>query len=207
MYHQGYNKEDCTSDEGWCFKDAVGKALPSTFFSYTVQKSGSTVLTPAISSAVLDIHVPNQATILNRAAQDSVLEVWGPEIPAHTEPVSDPSKQSLGSRLITRKEHGHRFLAVHFRRQTPLPTPLTQRSALSVSQEAVVKGYSDGFNTAKIFASNGLSKLGFEGQYIEDSLRSLGNIIDVGEQDVYREWLRKGLADGEALVKRIVLVA
>ncbi|KAF8894654.1 glycoside hydrolase superfamily [Infundibulicybe gibba] len=29
-----YTKEGCDTDPGWCFKSAVGTALPSTFFSY-----------------------------------------------------------------------------------------------------------------------------------------------------------------------------
>lgn len=148
-------------------------------------------------SAVLNMHVPDQATILNRAAQDSVLEVFAPETPAHTEAPLYPSKHSLGSRSTMSSQREHRFIAVHSRRQA---------SVLSASQEVVIKGYSDGFLTAKIFAANGLSKLGFRGQYIEDSLRSLGNTIDAANQDVYREWFRKGLADGELQIRSMVLV-
>ncbi|THH29640.1 hypothetical protein EUX98_g4554 [Antrodiella citrinella] len=30
-----YDKDGCANDAGWCFKSAVGKNLPSTFFSYS----------------------------------------------------------------------------------------------------------------------------------------------------------------------------
>ncbi|KAI0082754.1 glycoside hydrolase [Panus rudis PR-1116 ss-1] len=60
------------------------------------------------------------------------------------------------------------------------------------------KGYSDGFQTATIFASEGMSKLGFTGQYIHDSLAKLGKSVDA---DTYRNDFMKGLADGEAHVQ------
>jgi len=102
----------------------------------------------------------------------------------------------------------HRFGTIHSRAQSP-----TSQSAffsgsavpvLSTSQHAIIKGYSDGFLTAEIFATYGLSKLGFTGQYIEDSLKSLGAaVIESGKEEYYREWFRKGLAHGEALVNNI----
>lgn len=211
--HQGYNKEACASDEGWCFKDAVGKDLPSTFFSYTGQKAGSAVPSPATLTALLNMHVPSQTDILNLAAQDSVPEVFAPE-------AVDPDAQispkptisllddliSLTARSATHGQRKHRFLAIHSRRQFSDPFGMAESSVLSLTQQAVIKGYSDGFLTAKIFATYELSKLGFRGQYIEDSLRSLVGIIGVEEQDVYREWFRRGLADGETLVRSHVLV-
>ena len=200
VYHEGYNKEGCGSDEGWCFKDTVGNALPYTFFSYAVQNSGGTMPTPAMLSAVLNMHVPDQTAILNRAAQDSVLEVFAPDVP--TEVPLDPSKHFPRSWSTTNKQRRHRFIAIYLRRQASLSPRVTQRSVLSASQEAVIKGYSNGFLTAKIFAANGLSKLGFEAQYVEDSLRSLGEVVD---RDVYREWHRKGLVDGETMIRSIAL--
>jgi glucan 1,3-beta-glucosidase len=72
----------------------------------------------------------------------------------------------------------------------------------------MTQGYSDGFLTAKIFATYGLSKLGFTGQYIEDSLQSLGTtVIEPGKEGYYKEWFRKGLAAGEALVSNIARTA
>lgn len=37
-YHfWSYKKENCDEDPSWCFREAVGNALPSTFFSYDIQ--------------------------------------------------------------------------------------------------------------------------------------------------------------------------
>lgn len=68
-------------------------------------------------------------------------------------------------------------------------------------QRTVAKGYSDGFLTAKVFASHDGSKLGFIGQYIEDSIRVLGpDVVDPGTERSYRQGFMKGLEDGEAMV-------
>jgi hypothetical protein len=71
------------------------------------------------------------------------------------------------------------------------------------AQQPVTKGYSDGFLSAKIFALYGLSKLGFIGQYINDSIVALGSGTDgitPGTEDIYRQWFLRGLQDGEATV-------
>ncbi|KIK91947.1 glycoside hydrolase family 5 protein [Paxillus rubicundulus Ve08.2h10] len=67
-------------------------------------------------------------------------------------------------------------------------------------QQSLVKGYSDGFLTAKIFAQQGWSRLGFKGQYVEDSLRELSGSIISGNEDYYRNGFDVGLAGGEAFV-------
>ena len=75
------------------------------------------------------------------------------------------------------------------------------RLPLDPDQRAVAKGYSDGFLTAKIFALYGMSKLGFTGQYIKDSLKLLGNKVIVPEQKhYYVQSFMEGLRDGETLV-------
>ena len=64
-----------------------------------------------------------------------------------------------------------------------------------------MKGYSDGYLTARIFALYGGSKLGFVGQYVEDSLAALGApVVAPGTEDDYRSAFWRGLADGEAAV-------
>ena len=47
-------------------------------------------------------------------------------------------------------------------------------STIAAQEKSIVRGYSDGYITAKIFAAYGLSKLGFTGQYIADSIAALG---------------------------------
>ncbi|TFK54965.1 cytoplasm protein [Heliocybe sulcata] len=76
-----------------------------------------------------------------------------------------------------------------------------RRDAANDTQSAIHKGYSDGFQTSVIFASYGMSRLGFVDQYIQDSLSTLvpGQVAPGGEES-YSEWFRTGLRDGEASV-------
>ena len=76
----------------------------------------------------------------------------------------------------------------------PASTPLTR------TQRSSVKGYQDGFLTAKIFGLYGMSKLGFTGQYLQDSVVALGDAIPEGTEGVYRTAFMQGLGDGEVVV-------
>lgn len=71
---------------------------------------------------------------------------------------------------------------------------------MTPAQRSVAKGYSDGFLTSKIFASQNTSKLGFIGQYIEDSIRTLGGVVAPGTEGSYRQGFMTGLQDGEAKI-------
>lgn len=76
-----------------------------------------------------------------------------------------------------------------------------EATGMSPSQQAIAKGYSDGFLTAKIFALYQMSKLGFTGQYINDSIARLGpDVIQSGTEGDYEKWFMQGLQDGEAIV-------
>lgn len=44
-----YYLEDCATDDGWCFKKAVGNSLPSTFFSFSEMKAPATI-NPLVST-------------------------------------------------------------------------------------------------------------------------------------------------------------
>ena len=71
----------------------------------------------------------------------------------------------------------------------------------SLGDKSWAKGYQDGFLTAKIFAAYGLSKLGFTGQYILDSITTLGpSVIAPGTEQEYESGFMEGLSDGEAAV-------
>ncbi|KIJ59197.1 glycoside hydrolase family 5 protein [Hydnomerulius pinastri MD-312] len=80
----------------------------------------------------------------------------------------------------------------------------SSRNLTSTQEQSFIKGYSDGFLTAKIFAQQGWSKLGFKGQYIEDSLRVLGTLIALGSEDYYRNGFKVGLGDGETFIMDVL---
>ncbi|KAI0724054.1 glycoside hydrolase superfamily [Cerioporus squamosus] len=153
-----YDKEDCFDDPGWCFKAAVGKSLPSTFFSYGGAPSTDPSRIPALS--------------------DMVSEMGSPSYDMTS--TSDETTTSTTAAASSTPEFG-------------------------LFPRAISKGYSDGFLTAKIFALYGMSKLGFTGQYISDSLARLrGHIIEPGTEHFYEQWFMEGLNDGEALVSSYV---
>jgi glucan 1,3-beta-glucosidase len=100
------------------------------------------------------------------------------------------------------KRRRDRFTIPHIRRQSS-PTNMVRYDGMEMTstQRSVSKGYSDGFLTAKIFATYKMSKLGFIGQYIEDSIRTLGpGMIEPGTEEAYRHWFRIGLEDGQLIV-------
>ncbi|KAF8546974.1 glycoside hydrolase [Imleria badia] len=62
-----YNKEGCDTDQGWCFKAAVGKSLPNTFFSYAKPPPTDAAALQRAYAAVASMTVPeSQSDILKR---------------------------------------------------------------------------------------------------------------------------------------------
>ena len=59
------------------------------------------------------------------------------------------------------------------------------------------KGYTDGFTTAKVFASHNMSKLGFTGQYIMDTKAGAAQ----GTEKDYKDAFMQGLIAGENMVQ------
>lgn len=104
------------------------------------------------------------------------------------------STDAAGFRRTTNSRKRHIMIALN-RRDGPDP------SFAAAQQQSLTKGYTDGFFTAKIFAAYGLSKLGFTGQYIADSIAALGpTVVAPGTEDMYNAGFMKGLADGENAV-------
>lgn len=103
-------------------------------------------------------------------------------------------------------------------------------TSMSPKEAAISKGYSDGFRTffsmfpfleppqllifssqlstnketAKVFALTTGSRLGFIGQYIDDTISALGGSIAKGMEDDYNRWFLMGLSDGESQVATIL---
>ena len=61
------------------------------------------------------------------------------------------------------------------------------------------KGYTDGFTTAKVFASHNMSKLGFTGQYMMDMIPREGQVL--GMEKDYKDAFMRGLIAGENMVQ------
>lgn len=98
-----------------------------------------------------------------------------------------------------------RAAAHNVKRQNPPEQP---GDAGSPQQNAITRGYSDGWRAAKTFASAGgsrlgqssvapfsillqrpvLTKSGFSGQFISDALTALGSEVMSGDAGYYRTW-------------------
>ncbi|KAH9934661.1 glycoside hydrolase superfamily [Fomitopsis serialis] len=193
-----YNKEDCSDDPGWCFKAAVGNSLPATFFSYGQGPLTDPNQLPSLADLMGDMSAPPASVVL-ASAQSS---------PTNASSMAMNDVQSTSTPSITERRW-------HSRGRTRDPTSWRRHSSwsnrrahkrdydagMSPEQRAIAKGYSDGFFTAKIFAQYGMSKLGFTGQYMNDSIAKLGpGIIKPGTEGNYQEWFMKGLQDGENIV-------
>ncbi|KAI0093534.1 glycoside hydrolase [Irpex rosettiformis] len=162
-----YRKEECETDSGWCFTTAVGKSLPSSFFSYGVYPPPEPSQLPPMSELMEGFKQPTT----------------GAKAPPST-------AESYDQRYSAALRHARMSLA---------------RRDDSPGDKSQMKGYQDGFLTAKIFATYGLSKLGFTGQYIWDSVNSLGPVVIApGTKEEYENGFVQGLADGEDTVATAV---
>ncbi|KAF7793112.1 hypothetical protein EIP86_004220 [Pleurotus ostreatoroseus] len=197
-----YRKEDCDDDPGWCFTEAVGNALPWSFFTYGVAPT-----TPEPSQ------LPDMSTLLQGMTPPT-----GTDFPSPSYPSPSPSPPPAFRRTVQSRP-GRRAPKCTLKRrdgdiQNPLnpnhPNPPTSTSSsaptpsappLNPVQLASERGYTDGFLTARIFALYSLSKLGFLEQYISDSIQTLGpNIVASGTEDLYHDAFLRGLSDGETVV-------
>ncbi|KAF8447349.1 glycoside hydrolase [Boletus edulis BED1] len=155
-----YNKEDCDADQGWCFKAAVGKSLPDTFFSYGKAPPTGPAELQRVYAAVASMTVPSQSDIL-KSLQSSPIMAQG---------TNGTSAWNMAT----------------------------------AQQQSSIEGYSDGYQTAKIFTQHGWSRLGFVEQYIRDTLSAMGGFVPQGTEDDYRSGFKVGLADGEGVVAAVL---
>ncbi|THG97588.1 hypothetical protein EW026_g4424 [Hermanssonia centrifuga] len=181
-----YRKEQCEDDPGWCFTAAVGNALPSTFFSYGIATTSQEPSQLPDMSALADGMSPPSMSAQS-TAQSPYDSTPYPGYDSANPSVPPPFRRMIQSRQKLARTSDN----------------LTKRDEDNTGaiQQTMTRGYSDGFLTAKIFALYGMSKLGFTGQYIVDSMAALGpDVVHPGMEGYYHDWFTTGLADGEATV-------
>lgn len=151
--------------------------MPSTFFSYG-----------ASSSAPQPTQLPDMSTLAEGMTPPSTDEgnpdanSYQPFAEDDESPEAPPAFETSGGYPGYASSDGN--------------TP-----SVSAQQKSTLKGYMDGFLTARIFSLYSLSKLGFVGQYIADSLAALGpGTIAPGTESFYESGFMQGLANGEAVV-------
>ena len=184
-------KEGCDDDPGWCFKAAVGKCLPRTFFSYSRQQLDDRQL-QALIDTIANFAPPSSSDVLAKFSQDETgSSLSGRQGPSPSESV--PRARNLH----------HRFEAGHLRRLRQ--DPLVQWD-LTAKQRSILQGYKDGFSTGNMFAVKGkLSKLGFAGQFIADKIASQGSSVIAPETEPdYHKGFVWGLGDVENSIKSVL---
>ena len=187
MVRTAYRKEDCDEDPGWCFKAAVGRALPKTFFSYG-QTSKTTLSTSDIMTLFPDSHLPVTTGLMAK-----IKSVTGPLWPKS-------HKRELPVYLSGFRPFDVFYHLVMLGRKRNEP-PID----ISATDTVAAKGHSDGLMTAKIFALMDSSKLGFVDQYVNDSIAALGSdVVDANSHQAYRDAFLQGLAEGESNVKTML---
>ncbi|KAJ7685071.1 glycoside hydrolase [Mycena polygramma] len=83
------------------------------------------------------------------------------------------------------------FAAIRYRRWR------RDAETMTSEQRSSSQGYSDGLFAAHFFCAHG-SRLGFTGQYIQDSIEALGpHVVSPGTESYYSASFMRGLADGE----------
>lgn len=187
-----YLKEGCETDPGWCFKHAVNNTLPATFYSYGQSRQMMNPLSlGSLAPNFSNMQLPSIPNILASAQRSSNApkNAWDDFTPTSNNYAASSSSLPIAG----------------FKRDASLE--LAKRDSfdgmdMTPTQRCIAKGYSDGFLTAKIFASYGISKLGFTGQYIEDSIWVLGpSVVAPGTEESYRQWFMHGLQDGESVIR------
>ncbi|KAF8810115.1 glycoside hydrolase [Phlegmacium glaucopus] len=107
-------------------------------------------------------------------------------------PSDSPSLGRRSDGVATSPTYHHRFDSIRQRRDG-------MEQYLAEVQPS--RGYSDGFTTAKAFASKNMSRLGFTGQYIKDEIKKAGpSLIAPGTEKDYTDVFMQGLLAGERTV-------
>lgn len=188
--------EQCEFDPGWCFQHAVGTVLPTSFYSYG--DIASSTQGQGISAKARRMDYPNDAevvSVLSQASGDG----------HHPQDVADASPSNSQ----------HRFEAIYQRQSSGTGQPPACNPAVenlnSGKRDGVNspnygparrKGFDDGFQTSKVFAIYGASKLGFTEQYISEAIEMAqirGTLSGESEKE-YRIGFWLGLRHGESKV-------
>ncbi|KAG5728300.1 putative dolichyl-phosphate-mannose--glycolipid alpha-mannosyltransferase [Termitomyces sp. T112] len=182
-----YLKEDCENDLGWCFKSAVGKSLPGSFFAYD-----NTPTEPQrvkeVSSRIASMNPPSSSEILQGGQGNT------------TTPDGASSAKKTPIRRFEffwkeKRRSRDRFDAIHRRHQF-------DDASLTPAERSTVKGYTNGFLACKRFASHSPpGKVGFVDQYMADNWPP---DVEHGTEQNYHDAFGNGLKDCQGHVQTLL---
>lgn len=197
-----YKMENCDSNGGWCFQQAVKQFLPSTFDSWGLMSK-----TASYFRSINSTSLQTQSSFTNRIAKikmpvklANVMKVQQPEgtdgarkaaAQAEIDSDSDASHVNIAGILgmvdtndvqdqedqegarIGMVEHDTADSQKRGTGSLAARAGVLSRRAANNAQAAAQAGYNDGFKSVRYFAADGsLSRLGFAIQYRADSYRA-----------------------------------
>ncbi|PWN48295.1 glycoside hydrolase [Violaceomyces palustris] len=209
-----YKMLNCNSNSGWCFKSAVKNYLPGYFNSWglaipTLPTTTSNVLAAnATTVNRLNLNVSTTSSSSSSSTPTSTLTPArvGKVITEKDQAYLDQQKTSDPPRVgMVIKQRSLRGSLASMARSIVLDeNPTRRQQSTSVQQkttsQVASKGYSDGFLTAKILASElNLSRLGFKDQYLLDSWNAhmTTGLYRSQDSQTYTDQFRQGLQDAE----------
>ncbi len=158
----------------------MGKGLPSSFNSKTRRSTSGHFSGRANDDAMGNLVVDRKAKCLLKKRRHQ-----------------PPDQITVSHRSILAPRRHQRSGVIHQRNSQSDQSP--QSEDTDPTQKSFSKGHLDGLSTAKTFASYNNSRLGFLGQFMQDTIGALGpSVIAPGTEENYKQGFIQGLAEGEA---------
>lgn len=225
-----WKMENCEDNGGWCFQQAAGEYLPSSFDSWGLSNVTAKIFNASTASAqvaedvfarIQQVKIPELSGAQNTSALKNVTnqaitntQETGARIGMVEKPLAGQQRamiqQSIwraGGSLASRA----RVIAKTSRKDAAAKRATSSSASLAKSA-ASTAGYNDGFRTARYFAAKGnLSRLGFAQQYMTDSwaarLSSQQSkvVLQTSDTKYYLAQFKKGLLAAEAEIARAIL--
>jgi hypothetical protein len=198
-----YMKEDCSDDPGWCFKEAVGNSLPASFHSYGDPTQGAPTSSEDVALALANMRLPSPADVIASAGVPAAMPAEVSPSDAFASDVGPVPRDTWPGEMRELTWSPWSGFWTSWKRDASQLVNSTDYDGLSMTpnQTAISKGYSDGYMTAKLFAMEGMSKLGFVKQYVMDSMSTLGSeFLESEDGSSYEDWFLKGLDEGQQVI-------
>ncbi|KAJ3566586.1 hypothetical protein NP233_g6906 [Leucocoprinus birnbaumii] len=186
-----FKDEQCDFDPGWCFQHAVGTVLPSSFFSYGDIANFYQVQDVSAKARRMDYPTDGEAALILGD---------GDRYPQLVNGASAGTGQHRFEAIYQRQAAGPGQPSLNNSDSTAVNSTVNRKGDDPTSPRR--KGFDDGFQTAKVFAIYGASKLGFTEQYVNEALwmaLSHGAVSSGSEQE-YRTGFWLGLHYGESKI-------
>lgn len=226
-----WKMENCQDNGGWCFQQAAGNSLPSTFDSWGLENVTAKFFAVSNASTQTNVDVLTRIEQIALPAQNGAKNVTSTlaNVTNHAVTAAQDHSARIGmveKPLVGQRRGAYRQsfwqaggsyasrarLAVTSPKRDAATKAMPTNSATSAASAASAAGFNDGFKSARFFAAKGnLSRLGFAQQYMTDSWAArLSNSqsklsLQANNSDQYLAQFKAGLLAAEAEIARAIL--